>query len=323
MSPLAAVAMLLVPLAAVVATTPVQGSRVGRQLAPEPDNSSADDSAAVSGTNSSSSSTGAAAAPRPGAACNASGHGTEFGSSFTFECRESYALSAVGSRYCSATGDRAWNYSCTYMGLGQLGECYWSPFANDLGSVLWYQCPFNSLVTGFYSEYDAAQKDRRWKLKCCRSDSSVLDNCAPLSLTVELHVSHEYDAAQKDRRWKLKCCRSDSSVLYYCAPLSLSLNCMFHSEYDAAQKDRRWKPNEYDEAQKDRRWKLKCCRSDSSVLYNCQNSLPANTPTGELHFSVFGNYFLRGVFATFKRNVRRGETDRRFQFVSCKKRSGN
>ncbi|CAH1256418.1 DPT [Branchiostoma lanceolatum] len=284
MSPLAAVAMLLVPLAAVVATTPVQGSRVGRQLAPEPDNSSADDSAAVSGTNSSSSSTGAAAAPRPGAACNASGHGTEFGSSFTFECRESYALSAVGSRYCSATGDRAWNYSCTYMGLGQLGECYWSPFANDLGSVLWYQCPFNSLVTGFYSEYDAAQKDRRWKLKCCRSDSSVL---------------------------------------YYCAPLSLSLNCMFHSEYDAAQKDRRWKPNEYDEAQKDRRWKLKCCRSDSSVLYNCQNSLPANTPTGELHFSVFGNYFLRGVFATFKRNVRRGETDRRFQFVSCKKRSGN
>ncbi|CAH1256414.1 DPT [Branchiostoma lanceolatum] len=231
MSPLAAVAMLLVPLAAVVATTPVQGSRVGRQLAPEPDNSSADDSAAVSGTNSSSSSTGAAAAPRPGAACNASGHGTEFGSSFTFECRESYALSAVGSRYCSATGDRAWNYSCTYMGLGQLGECYWSPFANDLGSVLWYQCPFNSLVTGFYSEYDEAQKDRRWKLKCCRSDSSV--------------------------------------------------------------------------------------------LYNCQNSLPANTPTGELHFSVFGNYFLRGVFATFKRNVRRGETDRRFQFVSCKKRSGN
>ncbi|XP_066275648.1 dermatopontin-like [Branchiostoma lanceolatum] len=230
MSPLSAAAMLLLLLAAAVATTPVQGSRVRRQVAPEPDNSSADDSA-VGGTNSSSSSATAGASSRPEAACNASGYNTEFGSSFTFECPESYALSAVGSRYCSATGDRAWNYSCTYMGLGQLGECYWSPFANDFGSVLWYQCPFNSLVTGFHSEYDATQKDRRWKLKCCRSDSSV--------------------------------------------------------------------------------------------LYNCQNSLPANTPTGELQFSVFGNYFLRGVFATFKRNVRRGETDRRFQFVSCKKRSGN
>eukprot|EP00058_Branchiostoma_floridae_P005501 XP_002590989.1 hypothetical protein BRAFLDRAFT_119094 [Branchiostoma floridae] len=212
MSPVTAAAMILFLLSALVATTPVQGSRVTQQVAPVPEPENSPDDFAVSRTNSSSSSS---LTPPPEPACNASGYTTEFGSSFTFECRQAYALSAVRSTYCIATGDRAWNYSCTYMGLGQLDECYWSPFVNDFGSVLSYQCPFNSLVTGFYSEYDAAQSDRRWKLKCCRSDRTL--------------------------------------------------------------------------------------------LYNCQNSLPANTPAGDLEFSVFGNYFLRGVFATFRRNVRRGE----------------
>ncbi|XP_078581603.1 dermatopontin-like [Branchiostoma floridae x Branchiostoma japonicum] len=224
MSPVTAAAMLLFLLAALVATTPVQCGRVRRQVAPVPEPENSPDDFAVSGTNSSSSSS---LTPPPEPACNSSGYSTEFGSSFTFECRPAYALSVVRSTYCSATGDRAWNYSCTYMGLGQLDECYWSPFVNDFGSVLSYQCPFNSLVTGFYSVYDRAQSDRRWKLKCCRSDRTL--------------------------------------------------------------------------------------------LYNCQNSLPANTPAGDLEFSVFGNYFLRGVFATFRRNVRRGEKDRRFQFVTCKR----
>ncbi|XP_078667614.1 hemagglutinin/amebocyte aggregation factor-like [Branchiostoma floridae x Branchiostoma belcheri] len=244
MSPLTAIAMVLLPLAAAVATTPVRRSdRAARQAAPGPQ--SVDESAVRSSrvarqaepdiepvgiqsadiyvvrrTNSTSAPT-----VNPVPACNASGYDTEFGSPFTFKCGPNYALTTIRSTYCSAPGDRAWKYSCTYMGLGHQ-ECYWSPFVNDAGSVLFYQCPFNSIVTGFYSEFDASQNDRRWKVKCCRTEKSI--------------------------------------------------------------------------------------------LYNCQNSLPANTLTEDLKFTVFGNYFLRGVLATFKRNVRRGEIDRRFQFVTCR-----
>ncbi|KAI8512870.1 hypothetical protein Bbelb_095090 [Branchiostoma belcheri] len=202
-------------------------SRVARQI--EPDIQSAD-IYVVRRTNSSS----ASPTVNPEAACNASGYDTEFGSEgkraspnndketteklerspFTFKCGPNYALTTIRSTYCSAPGDRAWKFSCTYMGLGHQ-ECYWSPFVNDVGSVLFYQCPFNSIVTGFYSEFDSSQNDRRWKVKCCRTEKSI--------------------------------------------------------------------------------------------LYNCQNSLPANALTEDLKFTVFGNYFLRGVLATFKRNVRRGE----------------
>ncbi|XP_019639770.1 PREDICTED: dermatopontin-like [Branchiostoma belcheri] len=195
MSPLTAAAIFLLPLTAAVVTTPVRGGRAARQTGPdsqyvedsavrnsrvarqaepdiEPVGIQSADIYVVRRTNSSS----PAPTVNPEPACNASGYDTEFGSPFTFKCGPNYALTTIRSTYCSAPGDRAWKYSCTYMGLGHQ-ECYWSPFVNDVGSVLFYQCPFNSIVTGFYSEFDASQNDRRWKVKCCRTEKSIIYNC--------------------------------------------------------------------------------------------------------------------------------------------------
>ncbi|XP_078660885.1 dermatopontin-like [Branchiostoma floridae x Branchiostoma belcheri] len=161
--------------------------------------------------------------------CSTADDETKFGDTFTLECAEQQIFSSVKSSYCSSLSDRAWTFRCKGV-RGEdklLDECFWSPFINDFGGFISFQCPFNSLVTGFYSTFRADRKDRRWKVKCCTPGSYLVYNCLTTLPANEWNdvmdfsspsayymrgIRSDVSAGKRDRRYQFDLCKLKKPV---------------------------------------------------------------------------------------------------------------
>ncbi|XP_066278538.1 fibropellin-1-like isoform X2 [Branchiostoma lanceolatum] len=167
-------------------------------------------------------STGLGTTSAPREVCSTTGSETEFGDPFTFECEENHTISSVTSSYCSSPSDRGWTFGCKANSGGELKECFWSPYINDFGGFMTFQCPFNSLVTGFYSTFRDDRHDRRWKVKCCKPGSHLVYNCLTTPQTNEWNddlkftspsgyymrgVHSDVSTGKRDRRYQFDLCQ--------------------------------------------------------------------------------------------------------------------
>ncbi|XP_078588770.1 dermatopontin-like [Branchiostoma floridae x Branchiostoma japonicum] len=169
----------------------------------------------------------ATTAPTP--TCDTTGKETGFGDPFTFECAKNQVISSVTSSYCSSPSDRAWAFGCKVL-TGEnleLNECFWSPFINDFGGIMAFQCPFNSLITGFYSTFRDDKNDRRWKVKCCRPGSYLAYNCLTTIASNEWNddlnfsspsgyfmrgIHSDVSTGKRDRRYQFDLCKMKKTV---------------------------------------------------------------------------------------------------------------
>ncbi|MGI4458271.1 hypothetical protein ACR2WA_25400, partial [Klebsiella pneumoniae] len=129
----------------------------------------------------------------------------------------------ISSVHCDRTEDRVWKFVCgSVPGLSGFDEEFWSGWINDYGGVMNFQCPFNALVTGFMSEHDNRQEDRRWNVRCSRKRGIETYNCAfsryansfdgrmnyAVSSVYYLRGLHSYHSNRhEDRRYKFNDCR--------------------------------------------------------------------------------------------------------------------
>ncbi|XP_078667662.1 hemagglutinin/amebocyte aggregation factor-like [Branchiostoma floridae x Branchiostoma belcheri] len=96
---------------------------------------------------------------------------------FTVQSPITRAISRVQSAHCNVAQDRVWRFESRFAPGLLFIQAYWSPWVNDFDGNMGYNCPFNSVVTGFSSIHSNSHQDRRWRLKCSRKPGMSVHSC--------------------------------------------------------------------------------------------------------------------------------------------------
>ena len=97
---------------------------------------------------------------------------SSFKGNVNFECEDGKHLFRTFSQTSEAVNwvlnqnDNRWGYECRN---GYVSDtCSWSTtWENDNNENKNFTCSNNAILTGFKSEYDEGNEDRKWKIKCC------------------------------------------------------------------------------------------------------------------------------------------------------------
>ncbi|KAI8512815.1 hypothetical protein Bbelb_094540 [Branchiostoma belcheri] len=141
---------------------------------------------------------------------------------FTYQCPRNRAISRVQSVHCNTAEDRVWRFECKPVGFHAFTYNYWTGWINDYDEDMAFNCPYNTVVTGFQSEHSNSRHDRRWKMRCSKKIGMVLHSCyttwyvnywdramdyfVPASYYVTgMHGEHRNNKG--DRRYKFTLCK--------------------------------------------------------------------------------------------------------------------
>ncbi|XP_060556376.1 hemagglutinin/amebocyte aggregation factor-like [Ruditapes philippinarum] len=115
-----------------------------------------------------------------------------------FKCdRQNQFVSHVSSIHSNPHEDRVFSMKCRDFPVKVAGltpTCYWTGYINDWDQVMIYQCPGNSYIGGFQSDYSNPHKDRRWKAKCCHMKGIYLAGCHYTPWTNNYDGKQNFDA---------------------------------------------------------------------------------------------------------------------------------
>lgn len=144
--------------------------------------------------------------------------------SFTAQCRNRYSTTQWISSYRKCQQDRVFHFRCR---LGPAPhtyyrDCSWTPhFLHDATQPLHYRCPDDGFITGVYSFFVRAFKDRRVFIKCCKVPGYKHHRCKAtrwtnLGETFKYRTSRNYwltgvtsvySSRFGDRQWKFEHCK--------------------------------------------------------------------------------------------------------------------
>ncbi|KAJ7371443.1 hypothetical protein OS493_025913 [Desmophyllum pertusum] len=139
-----------------------------------------------------------------------------------FSCHRGHPIKSLYSYWLDCRRDRVWSFEC-----GNVGNAWywmscdgWTTELNEWDGPLFKLCENNGFVSGISSVHDNGKEDRRFKIKCCRSDSHKTCDCsvevlnnfqAVLDYTIPegkvltgLYSIHRND--KEDRKWQAIIC---------------------------------------------------------------------------------------------------------------------
>ncbi|CAH3151298.1 unnamed protein product [Porites lobata] len=142
--------------------------------------------------------------------------------SFTAQCPKRYSMTQWISIYRKCQQDRVHHFRCRYGPAPYYRDCSWTPhFLHDATQPLHYRCPHDGFITGVYSYFVKASKDRRVYIKCCKAPRYKHHRCKSTRWT-KLGESFNYKTSRKywmtgvtsvyssssgDRQWKFEHCK--------------------------------------------------------------------------------------------------------------------
>ena len=102
------------------------------------------------------------------------------------ECSEEKgeAIYRIQSTYSTKTKDRRFLFSCIKIAKSPSIRCKWYNDINEWDSPLLFTCPSDYYIAGIKSRHNNGREDRRWSIKCCRSEGYHTESC---QLTKEIN----------------------------------------------------------------------------------------------------------------------------------------
>ncbi len=96
-----------------------------------------------------------------------------------FECKNGEAITRIESTYDGNERilDRDWNFYCSVI-TSMEPSCYWTGYVNDPDLQLHARCQENYYIAGIESYAIAELWDRRYNVKCCRTDDVKTIDCS-------------------------------------------------------------------------------------------------------------------------------------------------
>ena len=95
-----------------------------------------------------------------------------------FECNDGEGIYKFEGTFHESKLDRTWTWGCRKV-TDSFDHCYWTDYLNGLDQHLNGNCPSQYLLNGVGSYFDSHAKDRKWKIRCCKSDKIAIDYCGP------------------------------------------------------------------------------------------------------------------------------------------------
>ena len=95
------------------------------------------------------------------------------------QCRESNgeAINRMQSIYSTGHRDRRFRFSCVKVAATPAKHCQWYNDINEFDQPLVFTCPSDYYMNGIKSYHNNGKEDRRWSIKCCRSDGYRTESC--------------------------------------------------------------------------------------------------------------------------------------------------
>ena len=95
------------------------------------------------------------------------------------QCRESNgeAINRMQSVYSPPHGDRRFRFSCVKVAATPAKHCQWYNDINEFDQPLVFTCPSDYYINGIKSYHLNAKEDRRWSIRCCKSDGYHTESC--------------------------------------------------------------------------------------------------------------------------------------------------
>ncbi|XP_041362883.1 hemagglutinin/amebocyte aggregation factor-like [Gigantopelta aegis] len=137
-----------------------------------------------------------------------------------FECLSKEAISRIESIHSNAKEDRRWKFECQDVKVVN-NDCYTTEYINAYHELIAFECDYQKAIVGIDSIHHNGNKDRQFKIKCCKVPSFSYQSCyitgyinafdgvmdkAIGSKEVFAGLYSFYNGGKGDRRWKVKIC---------------------------------------------------------------------------------------------------------------------
>ena len=126
------------------------------------------------------------------------------------ECnqKKGMAINRIQSIYDAKKKDRRFRFSCTQVAHTPPKHCQWYNDINGWDQPLIFTCPADYYMTGIKSYHNNKKEDRRWSIKCCRSDGYRTESC---ELTDYINDFRE----TIDNEAELSICKNDEERAFF------------------------------------------------------------------------------------------------------------
>jgi len=95
-----------------------------------------------------------------------------------FTCPQGQMLYHIMSEHVNSAEDRRWDFGCRNLHIqGDIEQCLWSGFVNEVDMPLNYACEGEGFVTGIDSIHYNSAEDRRFNFYCCSVRGAVVHGC--------------------------------------------------------------------------------------------------------------------------------------------------
>jgi len=102
--------------------------------------------------------------------------------SFEFECPIGEHIYYLMSQHSNSKEDRRWGFDCRKGSVSD--DCAWTAWMNDPNAQnhqdnnMERKCSGGGVVAGIRGAHVSGKEDRRWKIKCCKSNTKRLKSCS-------------------------------------------------------------------------------------------------------------------------------------------------
>ena len=111
------------------------------------------------------------------------------------QCEDGLYLSALSSTYDTQWYDRNWNFKCRKV-ANYFDYCSWSEYLNELDDPLHAECDTNHFINGIESYFVAGRNDRRYRIRCCKSNHIKLTECSSTAFINEYRGVINYEVPE-------------------------------------------------------------------------------------------------------------------------------
>ena len=103
-------------------------------------------------------------------------------------------MSSIKSTYDLTLYDRNWSFQCKKV-ANHFDYCYWTDYLNQLDQALHAQCEPGNFITGIQSYHVDGYNDRRFRIRCCRSDRIKLKECKLTAVINNYRAYMDYEVS--------------------------------------------------------------------------------------------------------------------------------